>query len=411
MCDPSSRKHLIIALEPECAALHIRSQKDRHVAFKCLQYGVVDCGGGTVDIAYHGLDKCEDGRFVVKELAPPSGGPYGGMLVDEEFEKLLEPVFGEQLEQPFFEQLKLRYPTAWLNFQKQLDERKTVVDKKEDHDAVWFDITMQFSRACTQITGRDAFSLLTDSRIDGITLSTSDQMQVRADLIKALYRPSVDAICKCLNEDLTKPPLSKVSALYMVGSFSKSQYLIQSVRRKTRVNVPPEHIINPPDSSVAIVKGAVMYGINPSIVQERVAARSYGFCKYIRFDSSMHPKSKAVYHNKVKMCKDIYDEFLECGQKVRNSGMPVITRSYFPVEPNQLRMIIKVYSAPKAVKYVDDRGSEHMASIMVEMPDITGGMNRKVFVVIEFDGPEIHVVAKDENTGKCYDVSLDFMYN
>jgi len=169
----------------------------------------------------------------LKELAPPSGGPYGGMLVDEEFEKLLEPVFGEQLEQPFFEQLKLKYPTAWLNFQKQLDERKTVLDTKEDHDAVWFDITMQFSRACTHITGKDVFSLLTDSRVEGITLSTNDQMQVCADLIKALYRPSVDAICKCLNEDLTKPPLSKVSALYMVGSFSKSNYLIESVRQDT----------------------------------------------------------------------------------------------------------------------------------------------------------------------------------
>ena len=98
------------------------------------------------------------------------------MCVDEEFEKLLEPVFRWHLEQPFFEQLKLRYPTAWLNFQKQLDEKKTVVDKKEDHDAVWFDITMQFSRACTHITGKDAFSLLTDSRVEGITLSTNDQM-------------------------------------------------------------------------------------------------------------------------------------------------------------------------------------------------------------------------------------------
>ena len=245
MCEPSSRRDLIIALEPECAALHVRSQEDKYGAFKSLQYGVVDCGGGTVDIAYHGIENREDGKFFVKELAPPSGGPYGGMCVDEGFEKLLEPVFGEQLEQPFFEQLKLNYPTAWLNFRKQLDERKTVLDTKEDHDAVWFDITMQFSRACTHITGMDAFSLLTDSRVEGITLSTNDQMQVRADLIKAMYRPSVDAICKCLNEDLTKPPLSKVSALYMVGSFSKSFYLIQLLCQKAQVIVPREHIIDP----------------------------------------------------------------------------------------------------------------------------------------------------------------------
>ena len=410
MCERSSRKGLIIALEPECAALYVRSQEDKHGAFKSLQYGVVDCGGGTVDIAYHGIENCANGKFFLKELAPPSGGPYGGMLVDEEFEKLLEPVFGEQLEQPFFEQLKLKHPTAWLNFRKQLDERKTVLDTKEDHDTVWFDITMQFSRACTHITGKDAFSLLTDSRVEGITLSTNDQMQVRADLIKALYRPSVDAICKCLNEDLTKPPLSKVSALYMVGSFSQSNYLIKSVRRNTHGSIPREHIINPPDSSVAIVKGAVMYGINPSIVQDRVAAKSYGVCILERFDSTVHSESKAEFHSNVKWCKDVYDEFLKCGQRVLNSGEP-ITRRYFPVEPDQRSVCIRVYSAPRAIKYVDDRGSKHMANIMVKMPDVTGGVEREVFVEIEFDGPEIHVVARDKTTGESYDASLDFMYD
>ena len=410
MCEPSSRRDLIIALEPECAALHVRSQEDKYGAFKSLQYGVVDCGGGTVDIAYHGIENREDGKFFVKELAPPSGGPYGGMCVDEGFEKLLEPVFGEQLEQPFFEQLKLNYPTAWLNFRKQLDERKTVLDTKEDHDAMWFDITMQFSRACTHITGMDAFSLLTDSRVEGITLSTNDQMQVRADLIKAMYRPSVDAICKCLNEDLTKPPLSKVSALYMVGSFSKSNYLIKSVRRQTQGSVPADHIINPPDSSVAIVKGAVMYGINPSIVQERVVSKSYGICILQRFDSTVHSESRAVFRNKFKWCKDVYDEFLKCGQRVLNSGEP-ITKRFFPVEPDQRSMCLRVYSAPRSIKYIDDRGSKHMANIMVEMPDVTGGVEREVFVEIEFDGPEIHVVARDKTTGQSYDASLDFMYD
>ena len=410
MCDPSSRSSLIIALEPECAALYVRSQEDKHGAFKSRQYGVVDCGGGTIDIAYHAIENCADGNFFVKELAPPSGGPYGGMHVDEGFEKLLEPVFGRQLEQPFFKQLKSKYPNAWLNFQKQLDERKTVLDTKNDHDTVWFDINMQFSRACKQITGLDALSLLTDSRVEGITLSANDQMQVRADLIKALYRPSVDAICKCLNEDLTKPPLFKVSALYMVGSFSQSKYLLESVRQKIRGNVPPEHIINPPDSSVAIVKGAVMYGINPSIVQERVASKSYGICILQRFDSTVHSESRAVFRNKVKWCKDVYDEFLKCGQRVLNSGEP-ITKRFFPVEPDQRSMCLRVYSAPRAIKYVDDRGSKHMANIMVEMPDVTGGVEREVFVEIEFDGPEIHVIARDKTTGESYDASLDFMYD
>ena len=410
MCDPTTREQLIIALEPECAALYIRSLEDKHGAFRSLNYAVVDCGGGTVDIAYHGIQHREEGKFVVNELAPPSGGPYGGIRVDEAFETLLEPVFGNQMQQPFFEQLKLKHPVAWLNLRKQLEERKTVLNIKKDNDVVWFDITMQFSRACMQLTGRDAFSLLSDSPVDGLSLSTNDMMEVRADLMKTLYRHSIDDICNCLDFDLAKPPLSKVSALYMVGSFSKSKYLLESVRRRTELSVPPEHIINPSGSSVAIVMGAVMYGLNPRIVQERVASQSNGICILERFDSKKHPESKSVLRNNVKWCKDVYDEFLKCGQRVRNTGEPV-QRRYFPVEPDQRQMDIKVYSAPKTVKYVDDRGSKHMANIVVEMPDVTGGVNRMVIVEIEFDGPEIHVVAKDETTGKSFDASLDFVYD
>ena len=77
----------------------------------------------------------------------------------------------------------------------------------------------------------------------------------------------------------------------------------------------------------------------------------------------------------------VYNEYLKCGQQVLNSGEP-ITKRYFPVEPGQHSMCTGVYSAPKAIKYVDDRGSKHTANIMVEMPDATGGVDREVFVDI-----------------------------
>lgn len=410
MCDPSTRKQLIIALEPECAALYVRSQEDKHGAFRSLQYGVVDCGGGTIDIAYHGVENREGGEFLVNELAPPSGGPYGGTLVDEAFEELLEPIFGKQLDSNFFEQLKLQFPVVWLDFRKQIDHKKTVLDTKEDSDAVWFEITTKFNRACTKLTGEDAFSLLSDSTVDGITVSLNDDMEIRADLFKELYKPSVNAVCKCLNTDLATRTLSKVSALYMVGSFSKSNYLLDEVRKATESSVPPDHIINPPESSLAIVNGAVMYGINPSIVQERVSARSYGLSVLEAFDSTKHSETRAVFYNKVKWCSGVYDEFLECGQRIRNTGEP-IKKKHVPVEPDQRSMGIEVYSAPRAVAFVDDWGSKHLASIIVHMPDTTGGTSRNVSIQIEFDGPEIHVIATDENSGKSYDASLDFMYD
>ena len=71
MCYPTTRNQLVIALEPECDALYVRLQEDKHGAFKSLNYGIVDCGGGTVDIAYHGIEGHEECNFVLNELDPP----------------------------------------------------------------------------------------------------------------------------------------------------------------------------------------------------------------------------------------------------------------------------------------------------------------------------------------------------
>ena len=408
MCEPCTREKLIIALEPECAALHVRSEEAKHGTVNSSHYGVVDCGGGTIDIAYHSLEDRKDGAFVVNELAPPSGGPYGGTRVDKAFEKLLEPVFGNQLRQPFFEQLRSKYPDGWLSFTQQLEKRKTVLGNKADDEYLWFDIR-DISLACKELTGRDAYTLLSASSMSGITLSKNNKMQVRADLVKALYNPSIDAICKCLNRDLATQRLSEVSTLYMVGSFSKSSHLLQSVRQNTRSAVESQQIFNPPDSPLAVVKGAVMYGINPSIVQERVSARSYGIRIRRNFDAAKHPSSKAVFINGKKKCDDVYDEFMRCGQTVSNVSKTV-KRVYFASELNQTSMSISIYSAEDTVEYVDDEGCQKLANITVQMPDQRGGMDRQVFVEIEFDGPEIHVVAKDGNTDKTFDASLDFWY-
>lgn len=379
-----------------------------------MKYGVVDCGGGTVDIVYHSLEESENDAegqtFIVRELVPPSGGPYGGTLVDAAFQQLLEPVFQRGQSLSFFEELKKTYTATWLNLMKQLEEKKNVLDAKDDDDKVWFDLNVPFNRACQQITGRDAMSLLEESQVEGIELSATEQLEVQAKLIKDLYTTSVNEICTCLKKDLKEGPASKVGALYMVGTYSTSRYLLDAVKDEVAFLVPRERVINPPESSLAIVKGAVMYGINPSIVQERVAARSYGLRALDEFDSTKHPEAKAKFFNGKKYCRDVYREFVANRQRIRNTG-EVIKRTYVPVEPDQTSLCLGVFSAPNTVSYVDDKTCTHMASIVVDMSDLTGGTDRQIFVEIEFDGPEIHVVATNESSGKSYDASLEFIYD
>ena len=85
-------------LEPEAAAMFCQQQildmhhKNASNELTC-HYLVVDCGGGTVDIAAHKLTKTSDGKVSIEEIHQAHGGPHGGFVVNDEFEKMLEKLF------------------------------------------------------------------------------------------------------------------------------------------------------------------------------------------------------------------------------------------------------------------------------------------------------------------------------
>uniref|UniRef100_A0A671MW14 Heat shock 70 kDa protein 12A-like n=1 Tax=Sinocyclocheilus anshuiensis TaxID=1608454 RepID=A0A671MW14_9TELE len=85
----------------------------------CLgdRYVVVDCGGGTVDLTVHQI-RMPEGHL--KELYKASGGPYGSIGIDYEFEKLLCKIFG----QDFIDQFKIKRPAAWVDLMIAFESRK-----------------------------------------------------------------------------------------------------------------------------------------------------------------------------------------------------------------------------------------------------------------------------------------------
>ena len=172
-----------------------------------------------------------------------------------------------------------------------------------------------------------------------------------------------------------------------------------------------DHIIRPPESGLAIVKGAVIYGFNPTIIQERVSEYSYGIAISEEFDAYKHPAKRKFHVESTgkDYCGDIYREFLPCGVTIQNTKT-LMKHSYSPLKPDDTNMSINVYCAPHNVRYIDDPGCQHLATIHIPMPDTTGGVNRTVQMEIEFDGPEIHIVCTDENTGVSIDESIEFHY-
>ena len=395
----------MIALEPECAALHVYHVRDQHHApeSRAKNYAVVDCGGGTIDIAYHSVVQTPGEKMmVVKELAPPSGGPFGGTLVDGGFELVLNRVFGPS----FFKSLRERYADIWMGFMDDLERGKTGLHNKGDHEKVSFDLLMDFGDACKEITGQSANSLMKACKVPGVAFANS-KLQIDACVMKAWYKDSVVQICSCLNKDLKRPSAEQVTALHMVGTFSKSGYVLEEVRAGVK-GINEQNIINPPESHVAIVKGAVLYGFNPTIVQERVAALSYGIGTSTDFDPSKHPESKKqIIDGKVR-CNGLYSEFIAVGTKLRNDG--VKEKIVKPGKKDLMRTTIKIFCAPHKVMFLDDPACRKLADIHVELGDGSVVVDRQIKVRMKFGGTELHVVATDQVTGESFDASVEFQF-
>ena len=74
----------------------------------------------------------------------------------------------------------------------------------------------------------------------------------------------------------------------MVGGFSESEVVQDAVRSAFR----DCRIVIPQEAGLAVLKGAVQFGHDPSIIAARVAKFTYGIGSTVPFDPEVHDPGK-----------------------------------------------------------------------------------------------------------------------
>jgi hypothetical protein len=92
-------------------------------------------------------------------------------------------------------------------------------------------------------------------------------------------------------------------------------------------------IINPDDCSLAVLKGAVLFGHDPKAITSRISKFTYGIVINQIFKEGFHPENKRQRYRGVDICDDIFDIHL---RKV-NSGT-----GYHPMKSNFAFIIFPV---------------------------------------------------------------------
>lgn len=155
------------------------------------------------------------------------------------------------------------------------------------------------------------FGDLTD---ESIGLENGSLLITARELRDEIFEPIVSQVLNLIQEQLIQSPI--LEAVFLVGGFGQSNYLFRRVEevfagRVGMVGVPPR-------GELAVVRGAVYFGLNPKAVTERVSRRTYGVETRMLFQHEIDPPEFAVIGVDGKnYCRQRFSVYVHKGQSVK----------------------------------------------------------------------------------------------
>lgn len=205
-----------------------------------------------------------------------------------------------------------------------------------------------------------------------------------------------------------KPEVSKVKFLFLVGGFAEAPLLQQAVQTAFGHQC---RVIIPQDVGLTILKGAVLFGLDPAVIKVRRSPLTYGVGVLNRYVEGKHPPEKLLVKDGTRWCTDVFDKFISTDQSVALGEL--VKRSYTPAKPSQLLIIINIYSAERdQVSFITDPGVKKCGTLRLDLTGTAGPAvpaRREIQTLMQFGDTEIKATAIDMATSKSVKVGIDFL--
>ncbi|KFR08054.1 Heat shock 70 kDa protein 12B, partial [Nipponia nippon] len=449
LVSPENPEQLLIALEPEAASIYCRKlrlhqlidlsckppanglapdhpidssfrqareqlRRPRHSRTFLVESGVGelwsemqaewDRGAGLGGASWTGMWVGE-GAGQDRGTRAAAGGPYGAVGVDLAFEKLLCHIFGED----FIATFKAKRPAAWVDLTIAFEARKRAAAPSR---ASPLNISLPFSFIdfYRKHRGQNVETALKKSNVNFVKWSSQGMLRMSSEAMSELFQPTISQIIKHIGDLLKKPEVQGIKFLFLVGGFAESAMLQRAVQAAFGSAC---RVIIPQDVGLTILKGAVLFGLDPTIVRVRRSPLTYGVGVLNKFVEGKHPREKLLVKEGKNWCTDIFEKFVSVDQSVALGE--VVQRSYCPARPGQRKTIINIYCcATDDVIYITDPGVRKCGTISLELDALgdAGGPargRREIRASMQFGDTEIKVTAMDIRTAKTVRATIDFL--
>ncbi|XP_052761483.1 heat shock 70 kDa protein 12A-like [Mya arenaria] len=399
-----SSDKLTIAFEPEAAAIYCRflpaEKSENEGSLSTFKTGskflVVDAGGGTVDIAVQ--EVAENGSM--KNIYKASGGDWGGTKVDEAFVEFLEDMLGKES----IDEFKRSNMEDYLYMIRDFEVKKRNVDPTKSDKPVVFRISAMLPKLVKKIKGKKIPEVIMDSLFGSKVSVQGDKLKVDMSVVTFLFKTQVDAIVQHVSELIERSTKGYIEAIVLVGGFSKCPLLQQAIKLK----FDDHKVIVPNDPDLAVLKGAVIFGHKPELINQRVSKYTYGVNTNMHFIDNVHKEAYKVTHEDgVVSCENCFDKHITAGQSLTFREAQV-EKCYVATASSQTFLLFPIfYTLDPNPLYTTDQGCHLAGTLNV---DIGGsGLGRKVKVRMIYGGTEIEVDATEVATGNVKRMKIDFL--
>lgn len=333
--------------------------------------------GGTIDITAHQVMK--DGY--VRELIKATGGNWGGTRVDGEYIDLIKCLIGESTT----EELSKTASNVFFEASREFELVKRTIQPNSD---------IKFSvRIPSQIResymethpGKDLKSVKSVSTKIKKTINISilgDKLRMASKDAEDFFAESINKITGHLKELFLQENGRDISTIILVGGFAESSMLIEGIK----TTFPNMRTIIPQEAAWSVLRGAVIFGHDPSLIRQRISRYTYGIHVRRKFDPSEHDE-KYKYEEKGEFyCEKLFSKLLEIDEIVTVGEYQKEKKYYFHSIADAATM--ELYSSKtKNPKYIYDEGCNHIGCIVPNGHSFL--QNESVFVKMRFGETEI----------------------
>jgi molecular chaperone DnaK (HSP70) len=361
---PADRHRLLLAIEPEVAALHcqihlarVLGSQDQKIqpADGAQRFMVVDCGGGTVDITAYRIDRSE-GKEKFVEIGQVSGGKLGSEYINQAFiDEVLQDRFGGPAA---VEELRAQCPAEFAQLVDAWESSKVTASIEIDDGIVRFRDPILLplpgeilDRLAPNV--RDRLLTLPLHQKYRIAVSTEECLR----LFDRVAVNIVELIQKQLAEMTAQDgPPTQPERLLLVGGMSASRYLQERLREAFDGTAM---IIVPTEPAAAVLFGAVHFAYEPDVIKARRSKYTYGCSVSMVFEDGTDPQEKLDVVDGRRYCGDRFEIFVRRGQTVDVDNE--YTHRFYPLRDGHDQVGLVFYrSSLTEPRYIDQEGCERV---------------------------------------------------